>query len=73
MHGNVGQWCDDWYGTYPNGPVVDPRGPSQGKTRIKRGGGWIAGPSGCRSAYRASAEPEARTNFIGFRVCFSLE
>ena len=56
MHGNVKEWCHDYYGEtyYANSPEQDPRGPAQGSERIIRGGAWDASADSCRSAYRAS-------------------
>ncbi len=68
MHGNVLEWCSDWYGNYPDGEVTDPQGPSDGDKRILRGGSWLDDPVLCRSAYRGLDLPGRRDFFIGFRV-----
>ncbi|MDX2177885.1 MAG: SUMF1/EgtB/PvdO family nonheme iron enzyme [Candidatus Sumerlaeia bacterium] len=67
MHGNVSERCSDWYGTYP-GTVSDPTGPSSGKSRVFRGGGWDTFARACRSAQRFDITPSDRFANIGFRV-----
>jgi len=67
MHGNVWEWCADWYGDYPKGPVTDPQGPASGPCRVLRGGSWIDGPSFCRSAMRLPGILR-RGGTYGFRV-----
>ena len=68
MHGNVWEWCQDWYGTYPGGIVLDPQGPDSGSYRVIRGGFWYSYPWPCRSAFRYDNNPDDRRYFIGFRV-----
>lgn len=67
MHGNVWEWCADWYGTYLNKAVNDPQGPNKG-VRVLRGGSWARPAELCRSAYRGYAHPYARNEYVGFRV-----
>ena len=68
MHGNLYQWCQDWYGDYPQGDVTDPQGPEKGQARVLRGGSWKSNPVSCRSAERLWYEPGTRFNLYGFRV-----
>ena len=67
MHGNVLEWCLDWYGDYPNTAVEDPPGAQSGVLRVHRGGNWYSSAQHCRSAHRDSYVPRIRSS-IGFRV-----
>lgn len=66
MHGNVGEWCIDWYGVYP-AKAIDPTGATSGKYRITRGGDYGDQARYCRSASRNQAEPLGRNMSTGFR------
>ncbi len=68
MHGNVCEWCWDRYGDYASTPVSDPRGPTEGQYRVQRGGSWMDGAMGCRSAERSHRRPENPSSVYGFRV-----
>jgi formylglycine-generating enzyme required for sulfatase activity len=69
MIGNVLEWCQDWYGAYPAGSVIDPQGPGAGSFRVHRGGNWRGIAGYCRSAFRSDfAFPGGRYDGIGFRV-----
>ena len=76
MHGNVWEWCRDWYDEdyYGKSPGVDPEGPRSGSARVLRGGSWDYAPCGCRSAGRGGLNPSnANGGLLGFRVVVGVE
>jgi formylglycine-generating enzyme required for sulfatase activity len=69
MHGNVWEWCADWYASaYPGGSRVNPTGPASGVNKVLRGGAYNSSRLLCRSANRHYALPAERLPNIGFRV-----
>ncbi|WP_295443859.1 formylglycine-generating enzyme family protein [uncultured Thiodictyon sp.] len=73
MHGNVQEWCQDWYGDYAAGPLTDPGGPAAGKERVLRGGSWFDEGRHQRSALRNHDVPGYRNRNVGFRVALEFE
>ncbi|MHB1307972.1 MAG: formylglycine-generating enzyme family protein [Limisphaerales bacterium] len=72
IHGNVWEWCLDWFGDYPEMDTIDPIGPAQGKFGIFRGGGWNNEVQFARSANRFMMEPVRGIHFVGFRVALAM-
>ena len=72
MIGNVGEWCLDWYGWQP-GPLTDPRGPDEGRSRVYRGGSFRDNPIPCRAWSRYAAPPSRTMPHLGFRVVLALD
>jgi len=73
MHGNVSEWCSDYYSPdYPQATVTDPVGPAEGKYRVIRGGSWDYFARGCRCAARSSAPPSYQLKQTGLRVVMEL-
>jgi len=68
VHGNVMEWCWDWYAGYPSAVGLDPSGPASGFLKVIRGGSWFHLAKNCRAAARETAPPDSRLDFVGLRV-----
>ena len=71
MLGNVQEWCQDWFGAYPDDEVVNPKGPKKGSYRVMRGGVWYSPARDARCASRFGSPPHYRFQHIGFRLCMT--
>ena len=72
MHGNVGEWCQDWYAAYGNKKVTDPTGPESGEYRVLRGGAFYDQPWYVRAADRSTFHPVVRIRSFGFRLARTI-
>lgn len=72
MHGNVEEFCADWYRRYPGGSVLDPTGPSSGQFHVIRGGSYFHSAGFCRSAFR-SWFPLSNSRAVGFRLALAFQ
>ncbi|MBQ6142296.1 MAG: formylglycine-generating enzyme family protein [Kiritimatiellae bacterium] len=70
MHGNVWEWCLDWYGTLAY--CTDPKGSSSGSDRVRRGGTWSEGVGDCTSSFRINGTPSVENRCVGFRLARTL-
>jgi formylglycine-generating enzyme required for sulfatase activity len=72
MHGNLREWCWDWYGDLGSAVALDPAGAESGTQRVCRGGSWYYASQDCRSAARGKFYPDSRDNTVGLRVVRNL-
>lgn len=68
MHGNVAEWCGDWYGRYPRKAVKNPKGAPSGTNRVVRGGGWATYAYNARCAKREASDPSRGCSEVGMRL-----
>ncbi len=72
MHGNLNEWCNDWFAAY-GGAATNPVGPQSGTVRVIRGGLWLNDAQYCRSAYRGVSPPALPNFLIGLRPVRSTD
>ena len=73
MHGNVDEWCLDYYGDYPTGSAIDPKGPNSASSRVCRGGAWYYNSGDCRSSRRNRVGARYTNSSLGFRCLLSCD
>ena len=73
MLGTLWEWCQDWYGAYPNGDATNPTGPTTGTDKVMRGGSWISELKYCNPKYRASRNPKNGYPDAGLRLALTYE
>jgi len=73
MHGNVWEWCSDWFDIYPSSTQLNPKGPPSGTEHVFRGGSWYSCEEECRSSYREHDRPNNRYNSVGFRLVSEIK
>jgi len=71
MTGNVWEWCNDFYGSYRSRSQTNPKGPTSGRYRVLRGGGWSSLAGISRVTFRVPRSPGTRYSTLGFRLCMN--